>query len=374
MGGRWLVGLAILVLPLTACSAASVPGVAPCSLTEVPSTSVVKDILSGVTPLGSGVVSAGTRFAGANGVAITATMSGGSWVTSTIKGYPYTSEELEDVAVLDPGSAWAVGTVGSDRPAIVRWDGTTWANVTATDPGPEEDGLSGVTIVSDHLGWAVGRHQVGLWFDTLVERWDGSAWRTVPSPNQGSRSSMLHDVAADAPDDAWAVGWSLVGHAYVTLAERWNGSRWAVVPTPVLGPGDHILSGVAALGPSDVWTVGWTSNADVIKPLAEHWDGQRWSVERFASGLDGAGLSAIAPVADGLMIVGRQMVQGNPSPLAILDAGSGWTKVPIRTAQPNKGTLIAITTDRTGRVWGVGSQFSTTGLAASLVVAGCDGS
>src|SRR5205823_5913477 len=79
------------------------------------------------------------------------------------------------------------------------------------DPGPGLDALAGVAGLTPRLAWAVGRHDDGVAYRTLIERWDGTTWQRVPSPNVGSEPNSLNDVAVIGPDDAWAVGWHVAG-------------------------------------------------------------------------------------------------------------------------------------------------------------------
>src|SRR4029077_7734654 len=70
------------------------------------------------------------------------------------------SSDLAGVACASGSECWVVGSIepaGSGRPLIARWDGTSWASITAPDvPAKPSNFLNGVTCVSDSDCWAVG--------------------------------------------------------------------------------------------------------------------------------------------------------------------------------------------------------------------------
>ena len=130
---------------------------------------------------------------------------------------------MDDVST-DRAGAWAVGAWGNQHPVALRWNGRTWIPTKVEDPGPREDGLSGVATVSPDWVWAVGRHQVGSDFRTLVERWDGTSWVIATSPNNGAtQNNYLLGVNCGSASDCWSVGYYVVGITYQTLVERWDG-------------------------------------------------------------------------------------------------------------------------------------------------------
>src|SRR5207247_2351408 len=107
---------------------------------------------------GQDVISVGTRFAGSAGTALEGFGSPGVWDPSVIPAWGKRVVELDDVSVID-GSAWTVGSQASSTPVAARLDGRRWTAFTVSDPGPGEDGFSGVAALSRDRAWAVGRHQ-----------------------------------------------------------------------------------------------------------------------------------------------------------------------------------------------------------------------
>ncbi|TMM20942.1 MAG: hypothetical protein E6F95_12790 [Actinobacteria bacterium] len=256
-------------------------------------------------------------------------------------------------------------------PAISRWNGATWTVAPVADPGPGLDALSGVAALTPRLAWAVGRHEVGDAYRTLIERWDGSTWERVGSPNVGTGPNALKDVAVTAPDDAWAVGWHVAGRSYRPLVEHWNGTRWSVVPTPDLGSGDAILTGLVARGTRDVWAVGSVTQADVPSPVVERWNGSRWARFPVPSDLGPAAITDVTTTTGGVVLVGRRIIDQVPQPLAIVLDRTGWHEAPLTAAPSSQASLSSVTTDASGVMWAVGTRLGSTGSFGSLVVSGC---
>jgi hypothetical protein len=354
-----------------ACAPRDVVAGSACQLTQLNGSAIEKDVPSSAAPLGRDVVSVGTRFQGSAGTALAAFASDGTWDPKVIPAWQDHVVELDDVSTVD-GSAWAVGALASSTPVAARWDGQAWTPVTVPDPGPGEDGFSGVTALSGDRAWAVGRHQTGYAFRTLIDRWDGAAWTAVPSPNVGSTSNMLKDVDAGGADDVWAVGWYVQARHYRPLVEHWDGTTWSLVTTPDPGPGDAFLSGVAAVGPRDAWAVGWTSRGGQLGPLIEHWDGRSWSLVEPPADVAHGALLSIAPAPTGVVMVGRSFPTAQPQPLALERIGSTWTTLTTPVADP--AWFNGVTVDAAGAIWAVGTVFPADALAGSLVMTGCSAS
>jgi hypothetical protein len=357
------------------CGASSSPAQtsADCRMSEVKGSTSTKDILSGVTLARGWVMAIGTRYLGSAGVPMFAEGATSAWGAREIPmAGPLPSEmgRIGGTAAYD--EQWAVGAIGTfqaSAPLILSWNGRAWAQAPAPDPGPFDDGLTGIAATSSSSAVAVGRHGMGTGaFRTLVERWDGTRWAIEPSPNRGS-SAALNDVAVAGPNEAWAVGWAVDGSRYTTLAMHRTGSAWSVTPTPDLGPDDAVLYGVAIDGAA-VWAVGWQANGDDVTPIVERWDGTAWSTVTVPLSVGSAAFSDVAARAGTVAIAGRTMVEGHSHPLVVIGRGGTWREVPVDHAMP-QGSLTAVTVGPTGRVWAVGNQVEGNGVASSLVVAGC---
>ena len=363
-----IAGAAIVVASVSIASVARSTG-ASCSLDPVASANIAGDTLSAVAPLADGVLMVGTQYSGSTGGALEATIGAdGTYDAHVLRVAGGRSTQLDDVAVSGM-RAWAVGAVGHYSPVVVALDGSAWTAMPISDPGPNEDGLSGVALVSPREIWAVGRHQIGPESDfvPLIERSDGVSWRIVPSTSAGS-SSMLRDVVAVGADDLWAVGWSVTSGGMRTLVERWNGSAWSIVSAPSPGV-DAILTDVAATGPSDVWAVGRTGRGDITHPLIEHWDGDRWSVVAPPQA-PSSQLLSVATTSGGIVIAGRASDgRSEPEPVAWRLSGGRWTDLSF--AIQGVGWLNAIGADASGSLWGVGAVFPENATTAGLAVRGC---
>jgi hypothetical protein len=358
----------LLLTAVVACAPRATTAGSVCQLTTLNGSTITKDVPSSAGALNQDVIMVGTRFEGSAGLALAAFSSNAGWSPGVITALGHHVIELDDVSTVGD-QAWAVGALASNAPVAARWDGQRWIPAPVRDPGPGEDGFSGVEAVSPDLVWAVGRHQIGYGFQTLTERWDGRSWTSVPSPNIGETSNMLKDVDATSPTDVWTVGWYVDRQHYRPLVEHWNGTRWSVVPTPDVGAGDGFLSGVAAVGARDAWAVGWTARGDALQPLVEHWDGRAWSLVREPIGAEHAALMAVAATSDGVVIVGRLQTTAQPQPLALLRAGDAWTT--LTTDVSAAAWFTGVTVDASNAIWAVGTQFPGNSLAGSLVMTGC---
>jgi hypothetical protein len=191
---------------------------------------------------------------------------------------------LSAVSAVSASDAWAVGcdgfnpNTGASGTLALHWDGTRWAQVATPNPGAAHSAcLASVSALSATDAWAVGEFAPSPTSGAqkpLVLRWNGTRWAQVPTPAPGDTLvTELNGVAAVSPSDAWAVGDVFNGDTQTqrTLVFHWNGTRWARVPSPDSG-GFNTLYGVSALTPSDAWTVGYGNNSLIL-----HWNGSRWT-------------------------------------------------------------------------------------------------
>ncbi len=187
-----------------------------------------------------------------------------------------TEEHFQDVDVISPTDAWAVGNGGT----IQRWDGRSWSAYIS----PTDAHLYGITMIDARTGWAVGDRGTVL-------RWDGQQWASIDAPvdvallsvtatrsgqvwisgDEGavlrwdgrdltrvetSTTEPLRDISFSSEIDGWTV--STDGSAF-----RWNGVAW----TPVQLPGVFGALSVSSVAPDDVWLVGYSGRIG-------HWNGE----------------------------------------------------------------------------------------------------
>lgn len=183
------------------------------------------------------------------------------------------SNELETVAAISPGDAWAAGfttATGSHvNPPVLHWDRARWRPVLV--PGTSGTNFADVAASSSDDVW-ISAANLDLGTD-VVRRWDGQRWHSVPPP---PGNGMVRVVLG--PTDAWAEGPQFcvrnMKHCHTLLA-HWNGQSWSqfMVPTFV-----DQMSGSAS---GNVWVVGEfggdpTPPAIPGRPVSFRWDGKSW--------------------------------------------------------------------------------------------------
>jgi hypothetical protein len=118
-----------------------------------------------------------------------------------------------------------------------------WTVVPTVDPSATKNVLNAVAVRNSSDAWAVGHFTApdqdddGL--NMLTERWNGTSWAQVSAPAVLHQDESLLAVSASSTSDAWAVGFTkTVGAAgRFPLAVHWNGASWAIVLTPTLSGG-----------------------------------------------------------------------------------------------------------------------------------------
>jgi hypothetical protein len=199
------------------------------------------------------------------------------------------SDILKGVAVVSASDVWAVGDYsysGSNPQTLIEhWDGTSWHIVTSPNPGPSEDILNGVAVVSANEIWAVGSYIVSGYgpLQLLIEHWDGTSWSAVssPQPSSGAGNNTLFAVAALSATNVWAVGQYVdSSNVMQSVIEHYDGTSWSIVPTPNPGAsgGEDSLTGIVAISASNIWAVGTCVCSVLSSTLIEHYDGASWKV------------------------------------------------------------------------------------------------
>lgn len=203
--------------------------------------------------------------------------------------------QLFGIAALSASDIWAVGTSQASNniqhTLIEHWNGTKWSIVASPNPGPSNNSLRSIAVVSSTSAWVVGSYinAQGI-TETLTEHWNGTKWSVVTSPNPGSSTNSFYSVARIAgTNQLWAVGTYSNGNGGQTLTERWNGTQWKVVVSPTMQANANFLSGVVASSLTNAWAVGQSGTPTGIvsrvstsnpagQTLIEHWDGTKWSI------------------------------------------------------------------------------------------------
>jgi len=326
-----------------------------------------------IVPRGSDLASGsawivGVSFVSGHGRTFAARPAGEAWAAVATPNDGASYNVLEDVAVVSPGEAFAVGAYFDrrkiGRPLAERWDGEAWEIVDVPDTGIGDAALLGVVADADGA-WAVGSAATSDGQRPLVLRWEGDRWVEAPAATLGPNAS-LRDVALAGDGGVWAVGaTAYTGGGRSPLVERWDGERWRIVP--VLTPeGSSYLSAIAVVTPDDAWAVGATISSEGSRPLVLHWDGTSWSV---APVVDPGAPSAFEAIdADGPAEAWAVGWVGDEDrrPLVQHWDGSTWRTVPTT----GDGTLTTVGVGD-GGVWIAGRRSTPDGLLPPLLARRC---
>lgn len=242
------------------------------------------------------------------------------------------NDYLRDVAVVTPDDIWAVGDRGGTTTLTEHWNGVQWTVV------PSSNGfLQAVTAVSTNDVWAVGYFVTFPNRTTLITHWNGLTWDIVSSPNVPSAPNELANVAAISANDIWAVGY--VGNLpnEQTLTLHYDGTSWTRISSPNLGPQSNGLRAITAISTNDVWVAGFYYEGNYSTPfhtLIEHWNGTNWSIvpspDPAATQAQIVGLSAVS-ANDVWAVGGLRAVPGPYRTLIKHWNGSTWSVVPSPT-------------------------------------------
>ncbi|MFC3500170.1 hypothetical protein ACFOOK_04200 [Micromonospora krabiensis] len=260
------------------------------------------------------------------------------------------SSRLVDVAATGPDGAWAVGYQGSGygapvppRPyALLRWDGTGWAErVLPDDVGT----LSGVSAAGPSDVWTVGQDRQ---LAPYAARWNGSAWQGYRPLGQET-GSTLFDVAAE---DGRAV---FVGGNAHALVVEWDGQQFTRVTVPGADAWWGTLYGVATAPGGATFAVGsWhVGDAAYPEPMILQRTGSTWRVATLPTVPSARLLGVWARSATDAWAVGTVDYDSAPKPLILHWDGTTWQRVP---APVSAGSLGAVAGDRAGNLWVSGAN------------------
>lgn len=278
---------------------------------------------------------------------------------------------LSSVSAVSANDAWAAGTNGAGESMLLRWNGTSWAEVTIPRPGTP--GLEGVSADSASDAWAVGDYITpSSDMRTMALRWNGTTWTQVTTPNprpsgHGSLLDSLVGVSADSPTDAWAVGFYGVTGSTAPLVLHWTGTAWHRGAFPA--PAHSEVFAVSALSASDVWAVGhYLTGGRLDRILIMHWNGTAWSrmpVPNLGTNLDVlTSVSARSPGDVWAAGSYATATTGNYRTMVLHWNGTTWTHVPSPSpAGPGQNAfsdLAGISADSPGDAWAVGTYGHTT--------------
>ena len=235
-----------------------------------------------------------------------------------------------------------------------------------TAPAPISSSFSGTLALSSHDAWAVGNISSVTGPAVrrpAVRRWNGTSWAAVALPKT-YRTAYLYEIAGSSPANVWVFGQWQNSHGADThaFALRWNGSWsrtgwWAtsgdISGAVVLGPRDvwifggagtrhydgkcwrssrlpYTLNRASAITGNDIWAVSTTSG----KPVLARWHDRRWSSQRLPAKIlaDQVTLTDVAATPAGdIWVVGGwfNSSKGQFVPVALEWARGRWRQVPV---------------------------------------------
>jgi hypothetical protein len=265
---------------------------------------------------------------------------------------------LGGVAIASANSVWAVGSVYTphtkvQKVLILHWNGKVWRRQTAV---PAALGFLNGVAVSGNTVWAVGEN--GNQNTPLMLHLIGGHWYVVPTGL--SSLSDLDNVAATGPDAAWAAG------AFPAVLMRWSGAEWRSVSFPLQGGGNDLYA--IAAGPSGAaWGVGdvFNSSTDNSEAASMRWNGRAW-LRVPVSAPVGATLYGVGLVpGGGLWAVGAVQPALAGSTLIMRWTGKAWARVKSPNATRDDW-LAEVAATSADNAWAVGeSQASTSSDAVS---------
>jgi hypothetical protein len=125
--------------------------------------------------------------------------------------------ELTGVSADGPDDLWASGFADSVNgenlavPYLLHWNGTSWTFTKIKNKGTEGSRLNDVQVLSPTNAWAVGQTQeLNGSILSLTEQFNGSSWKIVKSPDPGKQGKLLDNslrsVTSAGGGDLFAVG------------------------------------------------------------------------------------------------------------------------------------------------------------------------
>jgi hypothetical protein len=279
---------------------------------------------------------------------------GSSW---SVVGNGGPGVELEAVTSFGASDAWAVGQIASKGitlPLVTHWNGSTWTHTTLPKVG-RTDQLGAVSGSSASDIWAIGAYRVGATGHVLLEHYNGTAWSVVSIPASQGALALGFGILDLGPDQVYASGQADTGPAQLW---EWTGATWHLLPTPA---GEGPLAGSSA---SDLWTPDYLGGPDL-----EHFNGTTWKqVGPSNTNVDLYDLAEGSSGAASLWSVGFvDNKTTNALTTYIAENGIRVTSSVPRTL----GGLSGVGTG-SGLVFAVGGSTPTTGHPEPLVYESCD--
>jgi RHS repeat-associated protein len=187
------------------------------------------------------------------------------------------------------GNTWAAG---------LTYNGASWSVSTPAVAGATTSELNSVSCTSSTNCMVAGSYVSSGVRKSLIMRWNGGSWAqlTAPTP-EGAKESKLASVMCRLESSCLAVG-SYVDSAGATkpLAMSWEGVSWKLL-SPVTPSGTLARFQSVSCYQGFCEAAGeYTSTSGIKKPLVESWNGSAWGLRTFEPPKE-AGASRLGAVA-----------------------------------------------------------------------------
>jgi len=299
-----------------------------------------------------GLVLLGSAMAVASAVQVLAAPSAGSGGWRVVAGFASAKGflSLDSVVAFSARDAWAAGSTGTSRPALVlNWAGRGWHKARlpfsvrkVLDGGATVTGSSAADVwLYNQAGWA---------------RWNGEGWKAgkIPLAVKG-HPGQSGQLLAFSPADAWFVGRYFTTGQSHPFAEHFNGRSWRAMQAPPVA--DFVLSGASA---SAICAMSGQFGSPVTATtILACWNGSRWYRLRLPAALGHRnaiiGSILVRSLHDIWVGGGRTGGAAGIRGLAAHWNGTGW-HLTVLPAVATLGTdvLDLLVPDRHGGLWARG--------------------
>lgn len=235
----------------------------------------------------------------------------------------------EDIAIVDPDSAWAVGGgaagFGRRDAVVLRYRDASWSRVDAPSAG-KDSAYMGAAVGRKGVAWAVGFARTPESLAPLAARLKDGAWRKVRTGSPGRGGATFTDVAVGGARAVWVSGFQLARPGrYSPRVSRWNGRRWLRRDPPLERGERGMLSTIAASSATGVWVGGYVARPNgIVRPYLARRAGGLWQRQVLPDVGDASIADIAIPGRQEGWAVGQRHRDGRVTPLVLRWDGVSW--------------------------------------------------